>query len=61
MGFTRNNIIYLMKINEKLMNLKENRRKNYLYNLTWSESMRSTQNFAKYLNEKNRNKKFIKK
>ena len=42
MGFTRNNMIYVTKLNEYLMNMREARKKNILYNLTWSESMRST-------------------
>ncbi|KAL4430412.1 hypothetical protein ABPG74_013262 [Tetrahymena malaccensis] len=61
MGFTRNNLVYLIKFNEYLMNLRDNRKRNNLYNLTWSETLRSTQNFAKYINEKNRNKLFSQK
>jgi len=37
--------------------MNENRRKNYLYSLTWGETLRSTENFSKYLNEKNYRKK----
>lgn len=43
------------------MNAKENRKKNVLYNMTWSETLRSTENFAKYINEKNRNRLLVKK
>lgn len=54
MSFRVNEILLMKKISEYQSKLTILRKKNHIQALTWSETLRSTENFAKYITEKNK-------
>lgn len=57
MAFKINEIMLMKKITDYQLRLNALRKNNFLQSMTWSETLRSTENFAKYINEKNKAKK----
>lgn len=57
MGFLVNEALFLRKISEALSKLPTTRKKNHIQALTWNETLRSTENLAKYISIKNSTKK----
>lgn len=56
MAFKVNEILLMKKVTDYQLRLSALRKSNYLQSMTWSETLRSTENFAKYINEKNKSK-----
>jgi ribonucleotide monophosphatase NagD (HAD superfamily) len=52
MSLAINEVIFFRNLGESQAKMCEQRRNNTMQALTWSETLRSTQNFAKYVNEK---------
>ena len=52
MSLAMNEVIFYRNLGESQSKMFDARRSNTMQALTWSESLRSTQNFAKYVNEK---------
>jgi hypothetical protein len=52
MSFAINEVIFFRNLGENQAKMFDQRRANTMQALTWSETLRSTQNFAKYVNEK---------
>ena len=57
MGFLMNEALLMRKFAEKMAALKTERKKNHVQAMTWNETMRSTEHFAKYVSLKNATKK----
>ena len=56
LSFERNDLLLQNALTNYQLHLKDHRRNNYLQQLTWSETLRSTEHLSKYINEKNKHK-----